>query len=741
MQATTATFSRSLLLVGLYLGLSVFASQFIAMPGTVALFWPASGLALAAVIRYGLRWAWIVPVAMIILHMTISPVPAAFIPYSLLSNTLGVLAGGWFVHRVRVPEQLDIPFAFRVLRGGMLMALISAVIGVGGMVASGLIREASELDALVKWSMGDLLGVVSLAPALLMTSFRKPSDTAKPVSELASELASDHGTENERLAWNVALAVSFLLLAWGGSQGGQFVLGLASLPLSIMVWSALRLEPVRTAIAVLLTELLIGMLVGLNLAGFQQPVQALDSAIMLGFLCLLAILPIVLALTVHERRQGALRLAVQANTDRLTGLPNRSAFEARVNRILSDPGEPPMALAYLDLDNFSLINDTSSHAAGDRMIVGVASALASSLHADDLLAYLGADEFAVLLRNRNPTMAREAAVAMSRAVEHYRCDWQGSEMTTSASIGVVPFRTGEARFAELLSKADAACFTAKELGGNRVFLASGLAGDVLDRTASMRWALRIREALEQHRFVLHAQTIAPLHDNLEQRRHFELLIRLKEPGQDTLLMPGQFMPAAERFGLGLRIDREVVMLSLDWLEAHPEQAAQVATCSINLSSEALVDESFIGFVAERLRNSSFPASRICFEVTETSAVRDLARAQRFIDEMRTLGCRFALDDFGTGFCSFNYLRALDVDYFKIDGSFVREMDSSSLAAEVVRSITKISHLLMKKTIAEHTETLAQRDALAALGVDFAQGHAIDRPMPLDIYFNQPHDAR
>lgn len=728
MQVITATLSRSLLLVGLYLCLSVFANQFITMPGTVALFWPASGLALAVVIRYGLRWAWIVPAAGIITHMTINPVPTAFVPYALLSNILGVLAGGWFVHRVQVPEHLDIRFAFRVLLGGMLMALISATIGVSGMVASGLLQDASELDALVKWSMGDLLGIVSVAPALLMVKFRKPGN--------ASPRTSNDATENEKLAWNMALAASFLLLAWGGSQGGQFVLGLTSLPLSVMVWSALRLEPARTAIAVLLSQLLIGMLAGLGMAGFQQPVLALDSAILLGYLCLLAILPIILALTVHERRRAALKLAMHANTDSLTGLPNRNGFEARVNQILSDPGEPPMALAYLDLDNFSLINDTASHAAGDMMIVGVAGALASSLREGDLLAYLGADEFAVLLRNRNPTMARDAAAALSRAVEHYRCQWQGNAMTTSASIGVVPFRADEARFSDLLSKADAACYTAKELGGNRVFLAGGLASDVLDRTASMHWALRIREALEQHRFVLHAQSIAPLHANPEPGRHFELLIRLKEPGQDTLLMPGQFLPAAERFGLGLRIDREVVMLALDWLETHPEQAAQVATCSINLSGEAMVDESFIGFVAERLRNSSVPGNRICFEVTETSAVRDLARAQRFIDEMRALGCRFSLDDFGTGFCSFSYLRALDVDYFKIDGSFVREMDSSPLAAEVVRSITKISHLLMKKTIAEHTENLAQRDALAAMGVDFAQGYAIDRPMPLDDYFNQ-----
>ena len=730
MQAITATLSRSLLLVGLYLGLAAFAGHFIAMPGTVALFWPASGLALAVVIHYGLRWAWIVPVAMALVHMTVSPVPTAFIPYSLLSNTLGVLAGGWFVRRVQVPAHLDIRFAFRVLRGGVLMALISALVGVGGMVASGLIREASVLDAIVKWSLGDLLGIVSIAPALLMIGFRKRLDNVEP--------APKYGTANEKLAWNMALATSFLLLAWGGSQGGPFVLGLTSLPLSIMVWSALRLEPTRTALAVLLSELLIGMLAGHGLAGFQAPVQALDSAILLGYLCLVAILPIILALTVHERRMAARRLIARANTDHVTGLPNRSAFEARVTRILGDPGEPPMALAYLDLDDFSLINDTSSHAAGDVMIAGVAGALASNLREGDLLAHLGADEFGVLLRNCNPTMAREAAIALARAVEHYRCQWQGHAMATTASIGVVPFRTGEAKFADVLSKADAACFTAKELGGNRVFLAGGLASDVLDRTASMRWALRIREALEQHHFVLLAQTIAPLHADPEPGRHFELLIRLKEPGQDTLLMPGQFMPAAERFGLGVRIDREVVMLALDWLEAHPRQAAQVATCSINLSGEAMIDESFIGFVAERLRNSSFPGSRLCFEVTETSAVRDLARAQRFIDEMRILGCRFALDDFGTGFCSFSYLRALDVDYFKIDGSFVREMDTSPLAAEVVRSITNISHLLKKQTIAEHTESTVQRDALAALGVDFAQGYAIDRPMMLDAYFD---DAR
>ncbi|MEO7478088.1 MAG: EAL domain-containing protein, partial [Lysobacteraceae bacterium] len=259
-------------------------------------------------------------------------------------------------------------------------------------------------------------------------------------------------------------------------------------------------------------------------------------------------------------------------------------------------------------------------------------------------------------------------------------------------------------------------------------------GNVLDRTVAMHWAVRIREALDQRAFSLYAQTMLPLHDGLPEGRHLELLLRMHDPDKGGLLTPDQFMPAAERFRLGVAIDHAVVNMALDWLETHPVEAATIATCSINLSGDALVDEGFIGFITERLRRSNLPTGKLCFEITETSAVRDLGRAQRFIDQMRRLGCRFALDDFGTGFCSFNYVRSLDVDYFKIDGSFVREMDSSPLAAAVVLSITQIAHVLDKRTIAEHTENQRQRIALIDLGVDFAQGYAIDRPQPLSTYF-------
>jgi diguanylate cyclase (GGDEF)-like protein len=602
------------------------------------------------------------------------------------------------------------------------------------MQLTGMLPPGTAANGLIKWFLGDLLGIVAVAPTLLLLSIRH-------ATRKSTGRQRGYGSDSEKLVWSLVLLTSYVLMALGGAAGSPYALGLSAMPLAVAVWSALRFEPMRTAVAVLLSTLLVGTLVGRGLSGFQPPTRALDSAILLSYLCAMAILPIILALTVHERRLAMRRLLKQARTDLLTGLPNRSAFEYEVRKLIADPAEPAFAIAYLDLDNLSLVNDTASHVAGDELINGVAGLLHSSLPPGDLLAHLGGDEFAMALRRCSPENARERMAELVRAVETYRCAWNNHVLTATASVGVVPYRRGEAEFAQLLSQADAACFTAKEQGGNRVYLADLQAGDVLDRTAAMRWAVRIREALEQQRFVLYAQTIdslrVPVGGKPETGRHFELLLRMRDEHSGALLAPDQFMPAAERFRMGLRIDREVVNLALGWLEENPSAAAQAGMCSINLSAEALGDEGFNRFLSDRLRRSSFPASRLCFELTETSAVRDLGRAQRFINDLRALGCRFALDDFGTGFCSFNYLRSLDVEYFKIDGSFVRDLETSPLSMAVIRSITDIAHVLDKQTVAEHTESEAILRSLRELGVDYAQGYGIHRPEPLSEYFLHP----
>lgn len=729
MQQHTRRIGLFALLVALYVAGGAYSHELVDGPAKVTLFWPASGVALAGVMRFGVRWAVFVPIGALLVHLLFAPVPLAFLPWSLASNFIGVLVGASLLKRARGNDPLTVDFGLRALAGGMAMALTSAAIGTTGMVQAGLIPLGSLPAAMSLWFLGDLLGVASIAPAMLLALARRERRRVPD--------GTGYAAEPEQLLWNVAMATAYLLMAWAGSLGGNYALGLVALPLGVLVWSALRFPPLHTAMAIAVTMLLVAGMAGMALAGYPAPAHTRDSVSLLAFLIAVAALPMILSFAMHQQRSSAASLTQRANTDPLTGLANRNAFEEQVRAALSEAGAPQMALAYLDLDHFKLINDTASHVAGDSMIRGVAGVIEAHRHRDDLLARTGGDEFALLLRNCTPMVAEDRARALLRAIEGYRCGWDGQMLATTASVGLVSCQPGQCDYAQLLSQADAACFTAKEQGGNRVCLASLDGGELLDRTAAMKWVVRIREALEHHALELHCQSIVPLRDGLQEGRHFEVLLRLRDPRTGELMMPGRFMPAAERFHLGTRIDREVIGRTLDWMEANPAAAATVHTCAINLSGDALIDDAFIGFVAERLRRGGFPGSKLCFEVTETSAVRDLARAQRFITEMRGLGCRFALDDFGTGFCSFNYVRALDVDYFKIDGSFVRDMDTSPLSLAVVRSINEIAHVLGKHSIAEHTESEAQRKALSEMGVDYAQGHAVDRPLPIATYFAAP----
>ena len=727
MQDPTRRIAIFVVLVALYVAGGGYSTLLIEGPGQVALFWPASGVALAGVVRYGLRWAPFVPVGGLFVHLLFDPVSPTFLVWSLASNFIAVLAAGWLVLRRSSSDPLTVRFGLRALAGGALMSVISAGIGTLGMQQAGMLGVEQMPAAAVRWLLGDLLGVTSVAPAMMLALSRGNR-------RLQSPAGSDYAPEHERLLWNITLTASFMLMAWGGSLGGHYALGLVALPLAVLVWSAIRFPPLHTAIAIAVTMLLIAGLAGFGLAGYPAPSQPRDGLNLLAFLIVVSALPMMLAFAMHQQRVTAETLTTRANIDPLTGLFNRNAFEERVRKLLADPAAPPMALAYVDLDHFKLINDTASHVAGDELIRGIAGVLEAHRHRDDLLARTGGDEFALLLRNCSPMVAEDRLRSLLRAIDGYRCGWDGQMLGSTASAGLVSFMPGQGEYALLLSQADAACFTAKEQGGNRVCLASVDGGELLDRTAAMRWVVRIREALESQSMDLFCQSIVPLRPSEDRGRHFEILLRLRDPRTGEVMMPGQFMPAAERFQLGTRIDREVVMRTLGWLESNPRAAATVSTCSINLSGEALGDEGFLVFLSDRLKRSPFPADRLCFEITETSAVRDLARAQRFITQLREFGCRFALDDFGTGFCSFNYLRALDVDYFKIDGSFVRDMDSSPLAEAVVRSINEIAHVLDKRSIAEHTESERDRQALVALGVDYGQGYAFDRPRPIADYF-------
>jgi EAL domain-containing protein (putative c-di-GMP-specific phosphodiesterase class I) len=253
----------------------------------------------------------------------------------------------------------------------------------------------------------------------------------------------------------------------------------------------------------------------------------------------------------------------------------------------------------------------------------------------------------------------------------------------------------------------------------------------------MRWAVRLDQALRDGAFQLHCQSIVPLREDGGGGRHLEILLRMVDPDGGGLLPPAPFVAAAEKFNMGPRLDRHVIDRTLAWFERQPTALAQLDTCAINLCAASVNDPGFPAFLRERFARSVVPASKICLEITETSAVRDLDDAQQFIAAARGLGCRLALDDFGAGFCSFAYLRRLDVDYFKIDGSFVRDLESSALSLSIVRSIAEIARSIDKRTIAEFVENDGVRERLARLGVDYGQGYGIDRPQPIDQFFLRP----
>jgi len=559
---------RMLGFVALYLALSAFAINFNG-PSHIAMYWPASGLAFAVVVVAGWRWALLVAAALVLKSLWFEPVPPAFLAFSIAGNVGGLLVGGGLARRETTLRPGSVRYAIRMMACGMLMSAISGAVGGYGLWVNGLADQLPTAQLL--WALGDFLGIASVAPALMIGAVRWQRGQLR---------SSQPQLAGERSLWNIALVASYLLMAWGMGASGDFALGLTTLPLAAMVWSAVRFTPMRTSVSAMITVALIAMLAAYGLAGFPRPDGTLETAVLLGYLCLLAILPQALALSVDEHRALTRRLQRRASTDPLSRLPNRGAFEAQARAAMGDPSQTSLALAYLDLDNLKLVNDTASHRAGDALIVAIAEALRLQLHADDSLGHLGGDEFVVLMRNASATAARERALGLLRAVERARCRYGGEELGTTASVGLVPFQPGRVDFAELLSQADAACFAAKELGGDRVRVAGVGSNALSDPVSGMRWTVRIRDALRNDGFLLYAQSIVPLQPDPEPGARFELLLRMRDEHGGPPHTPDTFIAAAERFRLALRIDREVVRMALAQLDAQPEAAARVALCTI-----------------------------------------------------------------------------------------------------------------------------------------------------------------
>ncbi|MEO0616369.1 MAG: EAL domain-containing protein [Pseudomonadota bacterium] len=415
----------------------------------------------------------------------------------------------------------------------------------------------------------------------------------------------------------------------------------------------------------------------------------------------------------------------------LTGLVNRREFERRVERALksSESRETSYVVCHLDLDQFKIINDTCGHSAGDKLLEELGKLLKSKIRWRDTLARLGGDEFGILLESCTIEEAMTTADMLREAIGEFRFQWDERSFRLTASVGIVPLTGGESEdVASVLSAADSACAAAKDGGRNRVHGYHENDIDMMRRRREMQWAARINTALEEDRFELFRQTILPLQDT-DQGAHYELLVRMRDEN-GALVSPELFIGAAERYGITPNIDRWVIRNALRWLVSEADERARLSLCSINLSGQSLGDEKFLPFVIEQLQTSGISPDKICFEITETAAIASYSQANRFINALKELGCKFALDDFGTGLSSFGYLKHFPVDFLKIDGSFVKEILHDPIDREMVRSINEIGHLTGKQTIAEFAENPEIITMLRGMGIDYAQGYGVAEPQRL-----------
>ena len=429
-----------------------------------------------------------------------------------------------------------------------------------------------------------------------------------------------------------------------------------------------------------------------------------------------------------DARAMAERLRWQAAHDALTDLPNRREFEHCLGKLVAEAHalDAKHVLLYIDLDQFKVINDTCGHSAGDALLKRLASQLKARLRRNDVIARLGGDEFGVLLADCTIDDGRELVESLRAAVASQRFEWEGKTFEITCSIGYMAITRTSPSAAQLMSNADAACYVAKDKGRNRTQEYFG-GKDCTRKRLEMQWAVRIKQALEEGRFALYYQTINPIVETrLPEQR--EILLRMIDENGE-IVPPAQFIPAAEKYSLMTAIDRLVVTKILDWLAANPVDAKRYVW-SINLSGQSLGDEAFLGFIAAELRRTQVAGERLCFEITETAAIADLARAQRFIAELKQLRCRFALDDFGSGMASYGYLKNLPVDCIKIDGGFIKGMVNDAIDQVVVESIHRVGRLMGIRTVAEFVESAAILARLKTIGVDYAQGFHLHRPEPL-----------
>ncbi len=438
---------------------------------------------------------------------------------------------------------------------------------------------------------------------------------------------------------------------------------------------------------------------------------------------------------ITARKMVVEKISYQASHDSLTGLINRREFESRLQHLMNHADNDKChVLLYLDLDQFKVVNDTCGHHAGDELLRRIPQLITSCTRRSDVIARLGGDEFAIVLNGCDLGRAEDVSKAVLESVSSFRFTWDNQVFKIGVSIGIVEMSDSAKNLHDVLKHADTACYEAKERGRNRACIYTESNEVFIARSEQMNWVTKINKALSEDLFVLFAQPIVAVNEDSSSKPSYELLIRINDKGK--IIPPFAFIPAAERYNLMVDIDRWVVEKTFFLLKNNMDFLLNIDHISINLSGQSIADEFFMQFLVKEIEKSNL-SDKICIEITETAAIGNISNAIEFIDILHGMGVRFSLDDFGSGLSSFSYLKTLNVDFLKIDGVFIKNIVTDPIDRAMVESIHKVAQVMGKQTIAEFVENDEIKSVLREIGVDYAQGYGIAKPIPFeDVLANE-----
>lgn len=618
---------------------------------------------------------------------------------------------------------------------GVVTSVISAAIGVALLHYKFALGPAMVRQLGWRWFFSDLTGVVLIAPAFI--AFAHTRQRLQHQSFVSFWTKTVLGV----LLCAAVITIQYAAMITLPDRMVQYPIIMITMPLCM--WLALD---VKSDSSIPLISATIVFSLAMTLAAVVDADDASFFAVQLYGVVVMCT-SLVLHATSAERLRAVRELAEErkllehkiaertdelrtiAETDSLTGLANRRSFEASLGQVVGrgSDDDDQTYLLLMDLDHFKIVNDTSGHSAGDELLRSVSRLIKGCVRGADLIGRLGGDEFALLLQQCPEDRARRIAERIRSGVEQLRFRWDDETYQIGASIGVVQINASVLTVEDAKQLADAACYAAKHEGRNRVHMTSSDVTSLEAHRGEVRWAQRLKEALDTDRFVLHGQVIENANPSVADAEHVEVLLRLRDMQSRKLVPPGAFMPAAERYGLAVKADAWIVRNLIRMLYLHSAFDASARKYWVNLSPASVSDEQFVDELVEMISDSPIEPGLLNFEISETAVIRNMDKAGQLMSRLHDLGCKFALDNFGAGLSSFADLKRLPLDHLKIHGDFILGVVESNTDKIFVKSIIDIAHEMDMRVVATFVESQDIRDAVAHMGVDYVQGEGIHAP--------------